>query len=115
MDFKKFEKFIKEQHKFFRNNEKDINSREHILFRTIKIGEEYGELCDAVLERIGTQRKSKSKKYETDSLESEFADVLITTFLLAEALNVDILPALEKKIKKIKEKYNKELKPKRRR
>jgi NTP pyrophosphatase (non-canonical NTP hydrolase) len=112
MDLKKFKKFIKEQHKFFRTNEKEISSREHILFRTIKVGEEYGELCDAVLEKVGTQRKSKAKKYETDTLESEFADVIITTFLLAEALDVDIMLAAEKKIKKIKAKYNKEIQPK---
>ena len=110
MDIKQFETFIQEQHDFFRENEKDVTDREHVLFRTIKIGEEYGELCDAVLAKMGTQRKNKSQKYEEDSLESEFADVMITTFLLARALDIDVMSAVEKKTIKIKEKYNTELK-----
>lgn len=110
MDFKDFQNFIKEQHTFFKSNDKDITDRESILFRTIKIGEEYGELCDAILAKMGTQRKDKNDKYEIDNLESEFADVVITTFLLAESMNIDILPALEVKTKKIREKYNDQLK-----
>ena len=43
------------------------------------------------------------------NLSDEFADVVITTFLLAKAMHIDIPTALEQKIKKIKEKHNKQL------
>ncbi len=110
MDFKKFQDFIKEQDAFFKSIDSTITEREHILFRTIKVGEEYGELCDAVIAKVGTQRKNKSDKYEEDALESEFADVVITTFMLAQAMGIDVIPALETKMKKIKEKYNSQMK-----
>jgi len=42
---------------------------------------------------------------DKESLSEEFADVVITTLLLAKAMNVDVEKALEKKAEKINERY----------
>ncbi|MBP9698143.1 MAG: hypothetical protein KBD65_03055 [Candidatus Moranbacteria bacterium] len=110
MTIEELEKFIDEQDAFFRERRAgDFSEREHVFGRTIKLGEEYGELCDQVLASIGGQRKDKAAVQEADALKSEFADVLIVTFLLAKAMNVDIMEALDHKVQKIREKYNKQL------
>lgn len=77
--------------------------------RTIKLGGEYGELCDEILATLGDQRRDKLEKHEKDGLSDEFADVLIVTFLLAKMMNVDLMQALDHKVHKIREKHNQQL------
>lgn len=67
----------------------------------LKIMEELGELCDEVLSQDQLQRAEKLHGQESQ-IDEEFADVLITTLLLAENMNVDVKDGLKKKIKKIK-------------
>ncbi len=108
MTFEDFQQFIEAQHAFFRKVKKQTK-KDRIFARTIKLGEEYGELCDEVLASVGDQRKGKLAKEKVGDLESEFADVLITLFMLAKAMDVDIMQALDTKVKKIKAKYNKQV------
>jgi NTP pyrophosphatase (non-canonical NTP hydrolase) len=108
MTVEELQKFIDEQDEFFRARRAgDFSEREHVFARTIKLGEEFGELCDQVLASIGGQRKDKLAVQEADALKDEFADVLITTFMLAKAMNVDIMQALDHKVKKIRERNKK--------
>ncbi len=110
MTIEELQKFINEQDAFFRERRRgDFSDREHVFARTIKLGEEFGELCDQVLASIGGQRKDKLAAQEADSLKNEFADVLITTFMLAKAMDVDIMQALDHKVHKIREKHNKQV------
>ncbi|MFZ1654239.1 MAG: MazG nucleotide pyrophosphohydrolase domain-containing protein [Candidatus Moraniibacteriota bacterium] len=110
MTLEDFQKFIDEQDELLRVMKgADYSERERVFARTIKLGEEYGELCDAVLASVGDQRKGKLTDGKAGNLEGEFADVLIVTFLLAKVMGVDVMPALAAKIEKIKEKHNKEL------
>lgn len=51
------------------------------------------------------QRKQKLDNHNKDNLSEEFADVIITTLLLAKAMNVDIEKALERKIEKVNKRY----------
>ncbi|HEY4497034.1 MAG TPA: MazG nucleotide pyrophosphohydrolase domain-containing protein [Candidatus Paceibacterota bacterium] len=107
MQFEDLMRFIKKEDKRLRRyygNYKDEEKR--ILARTVKLSEELGELCDAVLRHNAMQRKGKMKK-SGDNLSEEFADVLITTLLLAEAMDIDIDRALIKKMKKIDKRYGK--------
>lgn len=107
MTIEELQKFIDEQDAMFRAlREDDFHEREHMFARTIKLGEEYGELCDEVLASIGGQRKDKMIGHESTDLQDEFADVIICTFMLAKAMNVDILQALDHKIPKIRKKQN---------
>ena len=79
--------------------------QERILARTVKLTEELGELCNEVLAFNGDQRKEKLDNHGKNNLSDEFADVVITTLLLAKSMNIDIKEALINKIKKINERY----------
>ena len=108
MELKDLKKFIKKEDKRLRasyGNYKDEEKR--ILARTVKLAEELGELCDEVLAYNSFQRKDKLAKHDVNNLPEEFADVLITTLLLAEAMKVDIDKALKTKIEKINKRYKK--------
>lgn len=108
MTLEKFQEFIEMQHAFFKKVKKQT-TKDRIYARTIKLGEEYGELCDEVLEYMHDQRRGKSKRHHAGDLEGEFADVLVVLFMLAKAMDVDIMQALGKKIRKIQARHNKEL------
>ncbi|MFH0905109.1 MAG: MazG nucleotide pyrophosphohydrolase domain-containing protein [bacterium] len=81
------------------------DEEKRILARTVKLSEELGELCDEVLSFNSMQRQEKLDTNEADNLSAEFADVLITTLLLARVMGVDIPVALERKIEKINKRY----------
>ncbi|MDO8443499.1 MAG: MazG nucleotide pyrophosphohydrolase domain-containing protein [Candidatus Azambacteria bacterium] len=108
MQLKDLKKFIKKEDQRLREsygNYKDEEKR--ILARTVKLTEELGELCDEVLSYVSLQRKVKLDKHDKNNLPGEFADVVITTLLLAEVMKVDIEEALKGKIKKINARYKK--------
>ncbi|MEA2003644.1 MAG: MazG nucleotide pyrophosphohydrolase domain-containing protein [archaeon] len=84
----------------------DLDNDKRILLRIVKLNEEVGELCDAVLSYFDSQRKDKLAGFDRQDLDEEFADVIITTLLLAEVMDVDVGKALEKKIEKINGRYD---------
>ncbi len=102
-------------HIFIRTEDKRLRDRfgnypdeeKRILARTVKLTEELGELCDEVLSYNSMQRAEKLEEADAENLPDEFADVIITTLLLAEAMGVDIEQALESKIEKINKRYEK--------
>ena len=107
MDFKNLLQFIKtedERLKKYYGGYTDEEKR--ILARTVKLSEELGELCNAVLAFNSMQRKEKLENYDSENLSEEFADVIITTLLLAEVIGIDIEKSLEQKIKKINDRYD---------
>jgi NTP pyrophosphatase (non-canonical NTP hydrolase) len=110
MKIEDLQKFIDDQDALFKQvkgtNQTD---RERTFARTIKLGEEFGELCNEVLASFGDQRKDKLVDHDNQTLQDEFADVLITTFMLAKSMDIDVMSALDSKIKKIREKHNKQL------
>lgn len=81
------------------------DQEKRVLARTVKLTEELGELCDEVLSFGSMQRKDKLENHDGENLSEEFADVLITTLLLAKAMNVDIKEALKRKVQKINKRY----------
>jgi len=94
--------FIKsEDQRLIEHFGKGADKEKIILARTVKLTEELGELCDEVLTFNKDQRKEKLENYNKENLPEEFADVIITAFLLAKVMRVDIEKALEKKVKKI--------------
>lgn len=62
----------------------------------LKVGEEFGEVCDSLLSAKGYQRPNKEKSKVSD----ELADLLFSTIVLATFLEIDLESALEKKRKK---------------
>lgn len=110
MQLEDFKRFIDEQDAFLRQGvHASLSEKELTLTRTVKLGEEFGELCDEVLASLGDQRTGKMEGRSTDDLADEFADVVIVTFLLAKSMGIDIMDALGRKTEKIKAKHNKQL------
>ena len=79
--------------------------QERLYAQMVKVGEEVGELCDAVLAHANAQRQDKLDNMEEDALPKELADVVITLFILAARFKVDLPAALEKKIAIISERF----------
>ena len=103
---KKILKWIKKENKRLEKDHGRYQDKDKQIFAcAIKLGEEFGELCQEVLFHSSLQRKSKMDKFKKENLSEEFADVLISTLLLAQEMNVDIEKALENKMKKIDKRY----------
>lgn len=106
MELKELLKFIEIEHERLKKYYGGYDDQEkRILARTVKLTEELGELCNGVLAHNSLQRKQKLDNYDKENLPEEFADVIISTLLLAKAMNVDIEKALEKKTEKINKRY----------
>lgn len=103
MTLEDFQRFIDEQDALFRHAGASQTERERIFARTVKMAEEFGELCGEVLASAGDQRKEKLTEHTPETFKDELADVLITTFLLAKSMNIDLMSALDSKVQKIKE------------
>lgn len=104
MKFEDLLKFIEiEEKRLEKYHGKYSDPEKEVFACTLKLSEEQGELCDAVLSYYSLQRKSK--KYKKDYLENEFADVIIATLFLAKQMNIDIKKALTNKIKKINRRH----------
>ena len=100
-------KFISEQGGILlKKYGKGYNKREIIMARMIKLNEEVGELSSEVLASFGQQRqRTKKDRYNRKSLKGEFADVIITTLLLAKSLDINVNESIKNKINKLKKRY----------
>lgn len=111
MNLKSLEERIKNLHSEITPLYKVHTEKEkEILYNTVKLNEEVGELCNDILSILKLQRRSKLDKFDKRNIYEEFADVLITTIILALAAGVDIERALNDKLEKIEKRYNEELK-----
>lgn len=109
MTFKDLKQFVKKEDGRLNKNFPNLANREkRVLARTVKLSEEVGELAAEVLTYHNWQRPSKLINRQEPNLAHEFADVIITTMLIAEELGVDIELALIDKIKKIDKRYQNE-------
>jgi len=98
--------FIKKEDHRLREHYGNPPKERRILSRTVKLMEENGELAEEILALLVDQRNSKLGKRR--NLSEEFADVIITTLLLAESAEVDIKDAIIRKIQEIdKRNYSK--------
>lgn len=93
---------IKPGYRFTTPQERDI------LVQTVKLNEEVGELCNDILGILKLQRRAKQKIFDKRNIYEEFADVLISTIVLAQTAGVDLERALKDKLEKIETKYLKE-------
>ena len=108
MDFITLSKWIKKENGRLEKDHGRYSDQDKQIFAcAIKLGEEFGELCQEVLFHSSLQRKNKMDKFKKENLSEEFADVIICTMLLAQEMNIDIEKALEDKIKKIDKRYEK--------
>jgi len=101
MELKELLEFIEEENERIRKRYPNLDKEKLILAQTVKINEELGELYNEILNHFSLQRKEKLDNMDKKAIEEEFADVLITTLLLAKRMNVDIEKTLKEKIDKI--------------
>jgi NTP pyrophosphatase (non-canonical NTP hydrolase) len=97
------ETFLQDQSEYLRKTYGHLSAThtERIYSEMIKLTEEVGELADALLTQAGAQRLEKIKAHDVNSVKKEIADVLITTCLLALAMDIDPLEAMREKAKTI--------------
>ena len=101
MELKQLLDFVEKENERINNRYPGLDKDKMILARTVKLGEELGELCNEVLAHHGLQRQGKLEEHHEGKLLDEFADVILTTLLIAKSMNVDIEKALEKKMEKL--------------
>ncbi|MEK7613347.1 MAG: MazG nucleotide pyrophosphohydrolase domain-containing protein [Patescibacteria group bacterium] len=80
--------------------------KELVLTRLAKLNEEVGELAGEILSTHGHQRKAKLDKHSKETLESEFADVIISALSLAHAANIDVEKALQEKMVVVSKRFD---------
>lgn len=102
MQFKQLLAFIKWENERLNNHYGRAEYEKRTYIRTVKVGEEFGELCNEILVCNNDQRTDKLGNKSTKAIEEEFADLIITTLLLAEHLKINIDKSLENKIRKIR-------------
>jgi len=108
MELKDLLKFIEVEDKRLKKYYGIYTDQEKIILaRTVKLTEELGELCEEILSYVSLQRKEKLGNRGKKNLPEEFADIIITTLLLAKTMNVDVEKALGKKIEEISRRYEK--------
>lgn len=109
MDLKTLELRIKSLDKKIKPSYKIYNTKEkEILVEAVKLNEEVGELCNDILGVLKLQRKAKQRKFDKRNIYEEFADVIISTIVLAQTSGVDLERALKNKLDKIEQRYLKE-------
>jgi NTP pyrophosphatase (non-canonical NTP hydrolase) len=101
---KQFRDFIEQQDAFWEGKTSSTH-KEKLLARGVKLSEETGEVCDAILGSLNDQRKNKQKQKHSDVGE-ELADVIIVCGMIARTLNIDINEKLLTKMEKIEKRNN---------
>jgi len=84
----------------------DISEKEKILTQVAKISEELGEFINEILLNLSLARDEKLQELDKKNINNEFADVIISSMIVAKLLNIDIESALENRIKILKERGN---------
>lgn len=94
---------LKKLHNHFQDTNPEMTKKERLFSRVIKLNEEVGELCEAILSENDKNQRNKEKVIDVDA---ELADVLICTLLLAHDREKDIWTEVNLKLQKISEKFN---------
>ena len=87
---------------YFRSNGEALSAKERLFSRVVKLNEEVGELCEAVLHEYDSNQRRKEKSIDLDG---ELADIIICTLLLAHGRDKDIWTEVDKKINKQLERF----------
>jgi NTP pyrophosphatase (non-canonical NTP hydrolase) len=88
---------------YFRTHGEVLTEKERLFSRVVKLNEEVGELCEAVLCEFDSNQRKKDREIDMDA---ELADVLICTLLLACNREKDVWTEVQKKIDKQLTKFN---------
>lgn len=101
----KLREFTKKQEQLVRQYYKVEDNKAFALMGMCKLTEEVGELSCEILASQKMRHQDKINNHNNETLSLEFADVIITTLILAQTTGVDIEKALKIKIEKVTKKY----------
>ena len=88
---------------YFRGVSPDWSERERVFSRVVKLNEEVGELCETILFENDSAQRRKEKIIDLDS---ELADVIICTLLIAQGREKNIWEEVDKKLNKKMKDFN---------
>ena len=97
--------FIKKQEQRVKQYYKVEDNKTFALMGMAKLTEEVGELACEILASQKIRHQDKLNNHNNETLSFEFADVIITTLILAQTTGIDLEKALKIKIEKITKKY----------
>lgn len=103
MNFEDLHKNLEKFDNYFRTHGETLTEKERLFSRVIKLNEEVGELCEAILTEFDSNQRQKDKEIDLDS---ELADVIICTLLLAQNREKNIWEEIEKKVDKQLTRFN---------
>ncbi|RPK58339.1 hypothetical protein EES44_24145 [Streptomyces sp. ADI96-15] len=75
----------------------ELSARELVLFRVLKIGEEFGEVAEALHGVNGTNPR-KGKSHTMEDVVKELVDVAVTTFVALESITPDAQKEFEARL-----------------
>lgn len=96
--------FIDTVHNYFMKISPD--SEKEILYRHLKLSEEFGELSNDIMSYLWKQRQDKLDSFDPKNLWYEVVDVVIAALIVGKMFDIDIEKALEDKMKKIEQRCN---------
>ena len=101
----KLREFTKKQEERVQKYYKIEDKNTFALAGMCKLTEEVGELSCEILASQKMRHQDKINNHNNETLSLEFADVIITTLILARTTGIDIEKALKTKIEKVTKKY----------
>jgi NTP pyrophosphatase (non-canonical NTP hydrolase) len=103
MNIEKLTSDLQKFDNYFRDHGEALTEKERLFSRVVKLNEEVGELCEAVLCEFDSNQRKKEKEIDLDA---ELADVIICTLLLAQNRPKNIWDEVEKKVTKQLNRFN---------
>lgn len=77
-----------------------------ILYRHLKLSEEFGELSNDIMSYLWKKRQDKLDSFDPKNLWHEVVDVVIAALIVGKMFDIDIEQALQDKMKKIEQRCN---------
>lgn len=96
--------FINKVHNYFMKTSPD--PERELLYRHLKLSEEFGELSNDIMTYLGHQRQEKLDSFNQKNLWYEVVDVVISALIVGKMADIDLEQAFEEKIKKITQRFN---------
>lgn len=97
--------FIEKAHNYFMRDP-NIDTEKELLYRHLKLSEEFWELSNDVMSYLGHQRQEKLDSFNKENLWYEVVDVVIAALIVGKMTNINFEEAFEKKIEKILQRFN---------
>ncbi len=83
-----------------------LDQEKELLYRHLKLSEEFGELSNDVLAYLWHQRPEKLATFDKDNLWWEIIDVVIAALLIGKTADIDLEQAIADKIAQLSIRFN---------